>query len=355
MHVWRRSVTAAALAFAGRLAQSPFNATFGVFAVPEVTPLSLSGYVIDVHYVAGVPTFVTGDGGIALGTAGRVVKPHAGGILASALALDGKSIITGGDDGKVIRTAADGTSTVIAERGRKWIDVVATGPGGAVAFASGRTVVVVEGNGKTHELERPRAALGLVFFPKGLRVAISGYNGVGLWFPGTAAAPQELEWKGSHVAVTLSPDGANVVTSMQEMALHGWRLKDGQHMRMSGYPAKVKSMSWSVKGRYLATSGAGVSVLWPFFHKDGPMGQRPLELGGRQELVTRVACHPGEEIAALGYDDGMVLLSRFSDREEVLLARPNGSPISAFAWGADGLELAFGCENGAAGLIDLAR
>ena len=85
------------------------------------------------------------------------------------------------------------------------------------------------------------------------------------------------------------------------------------------------------------------------------MGQRPLELGGRQELVTRVACHPSEEIAALGYDDGMILLSRFADREEVLLARPNGSPVSALAWSGNGLELAFGCESGAAGLIDLTR
>lgn len=321
--------------------------------MPEVTPLPLSGYVVDIRYVGGVPTFVTGDGAVALGTAGRVVRPHAGGILAATLAADGKSLVTGGDDGKVMRTTADGDSMLVAEKGRKWIDVVAAGPGGAIAFASGRTVVAIDGSGNTHELERPRAALGLAFFPKGLRLAVSGYNGVGLWFPGTAAPVQELEWKGSHIAVTVSPDATSVVTSMQEMALHGWRLRDGQHMRMSGYPAKVKSMSWSVKGRYLATSGAGVSVLWPFFHKDGPMGQRPLELGGRQELVTRVACHPSEEIAALGYDDGMILLSRFADREEVLLARPNGSPVSALAWSGNGLELAFGCESGAAGLIDL--
>ena len=111
--------------------------------MPEVTPLPLSGYVIDVHYVAGVPTFITGDGAIALGTAGRVVKPHAGGILASALVADGKSVITGGDDGKVMRTTADGDSVAVAEKGRKWIDVVAAGPGGAVAFASGRTVVAI--------------------------------------------------------------------------------------------------------------------------------------------------------------------------------------------------------------------
>jgi WD40 repeat protein len=252
-----------------------------------------------------------------------------------------------------MRTRADGTSVVIAEEGRKWIDMLAAGPGGAVAYATGRSVRVLDAAGKRFELDRPRAVGGIAFFPKGLRLAIAGYNGVGLWFPGTASPVQELEWKGAHIGVTVTPDGTSVVTSMQEMALHGWRLKDGQHMRMSGYPAKVKSLSWSAKGRFLASSGAGVSVCWPFHYKDGPMGRPPLELGGRQELVTQVACHPSEEIAALGYDDGMILLSRFSDREEVLLRRPAGSQVTSMAWGADGLELAFGCEDGSAGVVDL--
>jgi WD40 repeat protein len=205
-----------------------------------------------------------------------------------------------------------------------------------------------------HELVRPSAVGGLAFFPKGLRLAIAGYNGVGIWYPGTVAAAQELEWKGSHIAVTISPDGANVVTSMQEAALHGWRLRDGQHMRMSGYPAKVKSMSWSTKGRFLATSGASASICWPFHHKDGPMGKRPLELGARQEMVTAVACHPAEEIAAVGYSDGMILLVRFSDAEEVLLRPSGAAPVSALGWSRTGLELAFGTEAGEAGVVALA-
>jgi WD40 repeat protein len=321
--------------------------------LPTVTPLALSGYVVWAGYLGATPAYATGDGTVTLGTEPRTEAPHSA-ILAAERTEDRQALVTGGDDGKVVRTAADGTSTVLAEKGRKWIDQLATGPNGAVAFASGRTVWVREANGREHELTRPRAVGGLAFFPKGLRLAVAGYNGVGLWFPGTAAAPQELEWKGAHVGVTVSPDGANVVTSMQENALHGWRLKDGQHMRMTGYPAKVKSMSWSVKGRFLATSGAGASVAWPFHFKDGPMGKRPLELGPRQELVTRVACHPAEEIAALGYEDGMILLVRLTDGEEVLLRRPAGSPVSALGWDRSGLELAFGCEDGAAGVVALA-
>ncbi|MEH2566719.1 hypothetical protein V1289_006346 [Bradyrhizobium sp. AZCC 2289] len=38
--------------------------------------------------------------------------------------------------------------------------------------------------------------------------------------------------------------------------MHGWRLADNRHMRMSGYPGRVRSMSWSAGGKGLATSGS---------------------------------------------------------------------------------------------------
>ena len=52
------------------------------------------------------------------------------------------------------------------------------------------------------------------------------------------AKPETLEWKGSHLDVTFSPDGRFLVTAMQEPTLHGWRLVDSKHMRMSGYAAR---------------------------------------------------------------------------------------------------------------------
>jgi WD40 repeat protein len=162
-----------------------------------------------------------------------------------------------------------------------------------------------------------------------------------------------FEWKGAHLAVTFSPDGKNLVTAMQENALHGWRLSDGKDMRMSGYPAKPRSLSWSAKGRFLASSGANAAILWPFHFKDGPMGKPPLQLGAREVLVTRVACHPREEIVAIGYQDGMVLAVRFADAQEALLRRPGEGAVSALAWDGAGKKLVFGTEGGAAGLVDL--
>ncbi|MET0538644.1 MAG: hypothetical protein ABWZ64_11975 [Xanthobacteraceae bacterium] len=73
----------------------------------------------------GVPVFVLGEEGLQWmeGELRRTVV-HSGAILASA--VDDGSVVTGGDDGKVISTRRDGMSMTLAEdpRGR-WIDCVA--------------------------------------------------------------------------------------------------------------------------------------------------------------------------------------------------------------------------------------
>ncbi len=196
---------------------------------------------------------------------------------------------------------------------------------------------------------------GLAFAPKGFRLAIAHYNGATLWFPNTDAAPETLEWKGSHLVVMFSPDGRFLVTTMQEPALHGWRLSDGQHMRMSGYPSRVRSMGFTADEKWLATSGAQEAILWPFATRDGPMGKQPLMFapGLKDQKVTAVACHPKQAMLAAGYSDGMVLLVRLADGAEVLVRRPDGSPVTALAWRGDGGLLAMGTEEGKAALLAL--
>jgi len=66
-----------------------------------------------------------------------------------------------------------------------------------------------------------------------------------------------------------------------------------------------------------------------------------------------VACHPKQEVVAVGYADGLVLLVRIEDGAEVLAHKPGGAPITALAWSAAGGLLAFGTEDGEAGVIDL--
>ena len=57
---------------------------------------------------------------------------------------------------------------------------------------------------------------------------------------------------------------------------------------------------------------------------------------------------------AVGYADGLVLLVRVEDGAEVLARKGTGVPVTALAWGASSSLLAFGTEDGEAGVIDLA-
>ena len=323
--------------------------------MPTLQSSAFGAFVVEAAFLGETAAFALGDGTVRLvaGAAAAATKVHAGAILAATVTPSGK-LVTGGDDGLVALTDGKGAASTIAERPHKWIDTVAAGPNGAIGFASGRQAFVTFADGRERTFDHDRAVGGVAFAPKGLRLAAARYGGVTLWWAGTEARPAMLDWKGAHLAVTFSPDGRYVITAMQENALHGWRLADGQDLRMSGYSAKPRSLSWSLKGRFLATSGANAAILWPFHFKDGPMGRQPLQLGVREAPVTRVACHPREELVAVGYHDGMVLAVRFADGEQAPLRAAGNGPVSALAWDAAGKRLAFGTEEGAAGVVDLA-
>jgi WD40 repeat protein len=327
--------------------------------VERTRPVKADAPIVGAHFFGNTAVLVLGDEALLLVPRQgdmRSLPVHGGAILSSS--ADAERLITGGDDGKVVATGADGASTTIAtDPKRRWIDHVAAGPSGAVAWSAGKQVFVRTAkkgsDGEERTLELPSTAGGLAFAPKGLRLAIARYNGLSLWFPNAQSAPEQLEWKGSHLGVTWSPDGKFAVTSMQEPMLHGWRLADGKDMRMSGYGARVRSLDWSAGGKWLATSGSTQLILWPFQGKDGPMGKQPRIVAPTEAQADVVACHPKQEVVAVGYADGLVLLVRIDDGAEVLAHKPAGAPITALAWSAAGGLLAFGTEDGEAGVIDL--
>jgi WD40 repeat protein len=337
---------------------SDFNPAEGSASIVSVTdrvqPVTLAAPATAVHFLGDVAAFVGAEETVWLanGTDVTPVPVLGGGILCSA--SDGKRVIAGGDDGKLVSIDAKGAIAAVAtDAKRRWIDNVAIHPDGAVAWSVGKTAFVRPPNGEEKSLDVPSTVGGLAFAPKGLRLGIAHYNGVTLWFPNMAAKPEFLEWKGSQLAVTFSEDNRFLVTAMHEAALHGWRLADSRHMRMTGYPSRVRSMSWSVGGKFLATSGSDTVILWPFGSKDGPMGKEPAMLAPLQVKVTVVACHPRENVLLAGYSDGTILMVRIEDGAEILVRRNGGEPVSALAWNAKGTMLAFATDDGDAGLMTL--
>ena len=328
----------------------------GIPSIAErARPLAAGAPVVAAHFLQETAVFVLGEEALLLlprAGESRRIAVHAGAVLSSTANVS--RVVTGGDDGKVVATDAEGNSTTVGtDANRRWIDHVAVGPSGALAWSAGRDAFVRTGTGAERTLALPSTVGGLAFAPKGLRLAIAHYNGVTLWFANAQSEPERLAWKGSHLAALVSPDGRFVITSMQEPALHGWRLADRKDMRMSGYSARVRSFDFSVGGKWLATSGSRELILWPFHGKDGPMGKTPRMLAPGKVQAEVIASHPKQEAVAVGYADGLVLLVRIEDGAEILARKGTGAPITALAWSAAGTALAFGAEDGEAGVIDL--
>lgn len=315
-----------------------------------VKPCDVGAYVVACTFLGEQAVFASGEGDLVF-TDGKRVAVHPNAAILEATS-DGKRILTAGDDGRLLETNIEGATQVIAERKGKWIDHVAFGPDGAIAWSSGKAAFVQTKKGE-RSVEVASTVGGLAFAPKGFRLAIAHYNGASLWFPSTEAKPEVLEWKGSHLGVVWSPDGKFLITSMQESAMHGWRLADSKHMRMSGYPTRVRAMSFSHDGKLLATSGAEAVIMWPFGTKDGPMGKDPGMLAPAREgsRVTCVASHPTRDAVAAGYSDGMVVMARVTDAAEILVRGPEGGEVTALAWRPDGMALAFGTDEGKAGVL----
>jgi WD40 repeat protein len=329
---------------------------------------SFDAYVVGIAVSGDGKTFAValGDGTVRLITEPhepRTAEAHKGACLCIVTDIDGKGFLTGGDDGKLVRTDVSGETTVLAEHKGKWIEHIAANASSAYrAYAVGKDVLLIDrkGNADLRRFTHPSTVGGLAINDKGKRMVVTHYNGASLWWLGSQAERQALEWKGSNLEVAFSPDGDYIITAMQDSSLHGWRLSDKQMMNMSGYAAKVRSMSFNRKGTFLATGGADEVICWPF-SGGGPMGKAPAVFGGgaagagRGSVVTTVACNPKHDLIAAGYGNGAVIMGQAGQQRSGVIMNASGSPISALCWDKAGEVLLMGDEAGHVALGDFRK
>jgi hypothetical protein len=89
--------------------------------MPTVAPLDLEGHCIAVAWLDTVPVFAMADGTVHRLDDGRKTTEAHDGLLVAERALDGKSLVTGGEDGRVCNIAADGAVEDLGTMGRRWI------------------------------------------------------------------------------------------------------------------------------------------------------------------------------------------------------------------------------------------
>ena len=299
--------------------------------------------------------FALGDGSVRFED-GEFSAAHDGAILCAVVHPSGNGVVTGGDDGRVIWHRR-GEAGVLATAKGQWIDAIdASAETGLIAFSAGKTLSVIDAKdaGFRRDFVHERTVSGVAFEPKGRRIATSTYGGAALWFARIAQQkPTLLKWAGSHTSVGWSPDGAFVITAMQDNQLHGWRVKDQKNLRMGGYPSKVRSMSFLSNGQLLATSGAQGAVLWPFIGSNGPMGREATEIGFDEgSLVALVASRPKHGVLAAGLSDGRVWLADPAGQGLNFLKAEKGPAITALAMSANARRVAWADEEGQAGVAD---
>lgn len=314
-------------------------------------------HVTAIRFLSGTMAAGLGDGTVRFwardAAEPETVPVHAGAILVMDGVPGGDTVITGGDDGRICLVGPAGAQTIGDSRG-KWIDAVGASPSGGLAFAQGKGVTIIHADGSRREVATPSTVGGLAFAADGRSIAVAHYGGVTL--VSLDASPDKvLGWAGSHVGVCFSPDSRFVVSAMNENALHGWRVADGLDMRMDGYPARPRSMSWSPGGAWLATAGAECVVMWPFKAEAGPMGQSAMTLAEADAIVTSVKCHPVSDVVAAGYDNGAIVFARRSDGALVAVRDPDGDRITDMAFDDGGRMFGYGTEGGTLGWVDLER
>ncbi|HEY3814332.1 MAG TPA: WD40 repeat domain-containing protein [Caulobacteraceae bacterium] len=305
----------------------------------------------------GACAFALGDGTVRFAS-GETIEAHPdAGIQCAAAHPSGVGVVSGGDDGRLVWSTVEGAKE-LASVGGKWIDAVAaSAESNLIAFACSRDVRVIDARDAkfSRTFSHERSVANLAFDAKGRRLACATYGGAALWFARIEGQkPTMLKWAGSHVGVVFSPDGKFLISCMQDNALHGWRIADAKDMRMGGYPAKPKSLCFLAHGGLLATSGAEGAVVWPFAGANGPMGKQAAEIGHEDGArVTRVAGLPERPVLAAGLEDGRVWIADLTAKGVERIRADKAAAISALALSPDGRRLAWGDEDGEAGIVEV--
>ncbi|UXA69783.1 WD40 repeat domain-containing protein [Xanthomonas prunicola] len=261
------------------------------------------------------------------------MQVHDGAILALA-ADDAGGLLSGGDDGVFARTDAAGMQ-VLAHFPGQWVEHVAVSAEGGQACAVGRRVHLWDAAGGNQVLEHPSSVGGMAFDRSGRCLAVAHYGGLTLWTrDGPEWSAASLACRGSHLGVIWSPDGRYVLSSMQEQAVHGWRVADGMQLHIAGYPGKVRQWSWIEPMPWLASGGATAALLWPFDGKNGPLQRTPLALfqDDGQSLVSALCTLPGRATVLAGKSDGSILMGEATTPQQWhVLRHAGGTPLTLLA------------------------
>jgi WD40 repeat protein len=343
----------------------------GSVSVQRVSTTRLDEAIVALDFVQGNRLAAITAAGTVWIADGSTTEPrrlggHAQGGLTLAVQPGGTLVATGGQDGALClwEAAADRMFANIGT-GREWVDRVAWRPDGSrVAAAVGRRVGVWSFLAEPLGMSDQHASTvaDLAWQPDGGRIATVAYGGAAYLTAAGVGPGDHVVLKGSSLVLGWQPQGRYLAVGNQDATVMFIEVETADTLQMWGFPAKVRAMSWSDDGRWLATAAGSGIVLWDTAGR-GPKGRTPTVLDGHFGFVTAVAWQPQGALVASGGTDGKVCLfapTRHSPRASGRTDAPptiepeDSIPLqdeaTALAWTAGGGLLAVGDRSGTAAI-----
>jgi WD40 repeat protein len=289
------------------------------------------------------------------GTLRHSLSAHAFGLAALAWRPGSSQFATAGQDGKVrLWNADDAREFACLEGGDAWVEHLAwRSDANELASAAGRILRLWSSDGSllcSHP-EHPSTIADIKWVPKKSEVTAACYGGLVCWSSDQSKPLRKFSYKGSILAIASSPDGRFVAAGNQDSTIHLWIAESGKDLYMSGYPTKIRELSWHSSSRYLATGGGSSVVVWDFAGK-GPAGSRPISLEHHRKFLTQLAYQNSGEILASACEDGLVALWHPTIKAPLLTSFRLRAPVAQLAWSPDDRALAV---RAADGLVTLLR
>jgi WD40 repeat protein len=317
---------------------------------------SATGRQLAVAAVSGPVAVFDGGTGKELHT----LSGHGFGTTAIAFhPTDDATLATVGQDAKGrIWDTTTGSIKFTLDGGAAWVERAAWSPDGSVlATAGGKKVRLW--NPTTGEQLREYADHGgtvadLAWKPNANLLAVAAYGAISVYDPSQLAAVRKYEWKGSALKLAWAPNGVMLAHGNQDASVHFWYADSGQELHMSGYPSKVRELSWDFTSRFLATGGGSAVCVWDCGGK-GPEGTAPNMLTtDRDATVTAVGWQRRGFLLASGDDSGRLMLWQPANRTPLIGgATFEGTEITGVAWAPGDKLLAAACGAGAVGVFSV--